>query len=52
MYDKSGQFLEQYKNDFLKNAKDFAIGENDKQMYFLSGTEVLKTPALHLKEEN
>ncbi len=51
LYDKSGQFLEQYKNNFLKNAKGFSIDEADKQMYFLAGTEVLKTPALHLMEE-
>ncbi|MEA3449622.1 MAG: hypothetical protein U9Q85_01435 [Patescibacteria group bacterium] len=52
IYDKSGQFLKQYKDNFLKNAKGFAIDENNKQMYFLAGTEILQTSALHLMEEN
>jgi hypothetical protein len=51
LYDKSGQFLEQYKDEFIKNAKDFAVDEIDKHIYFLKGTEIMKTPATHLLAE-
>jgi len=51
LFDKSGQFIEQYKASFLGDCLDFAIDEANKKMYFLSGTSVYSTPAPHLEEE-
>ncbi len=51
LYDKSGQFIEQYKSPILSDCLDFAIDEANKKMYFLSGVSIYSTPAPHLEEE-
>ncbi|MCK5061519.1 hypothetical protein KAR28_03125 [Candidatus Parcubacteria bacterium] len=51
LYDKSGQFILQYKAPFLGNCLDFAIDETNKKMYFLSGTSIYFAPAPHLGTE-
>lgn len=51
LYDKSGQFILQYKASILKSCKDFAINETNKKMYFLSGASIYSAPAPHLAVE-
>ncbi len=49
VYDKEGQFLMQYQGDNLQNLKDFEIDEEQKIIYFLTGTVLQKFNAVHFE---
>ncbi len=50
LFDKTGQYIEQYKADKFDNLKDFYVDEPGKTMYFLNGTKIYSAPATFLEE--
>ncbi len=50
VFDKTGQFLMQYKSEKLNQLKDFAIDEDKKIIYFLNGSKIFKFNAIHFEQ--
>ncbi|MFH1427018.1 MAG: hypothetical protein ABIG60_00600, partial [Patescibacteria group bacterium] len=50
IFNKTGDFILQYKLETLTNLKDFAIDENEKKIYFLDNTSVYEIEAVHIKD--
>ncbi len=49
VFDKSGQFIKQYKSDKFTDLKDFVVDEQSKVIYCLNGAAVLSFPATNLE---
>ncbi|MFH1822159.1 MAG: hypothetical protein ABH830_00490, partial [Patescibacteria group bacterium] len=50
IFNKTGDFILQYKLETLNNLKDFTIDENEKKIYFLDNTSVYEIDAVHIKD--
>lgn len=49
VFDKKGNFINQYVNDKLDNLKDFQIDEANKKIYFLNGAAVYSVDMINTK---
>ncbi len=50
IFDKTGDFLIQYKNDNFNDLKDFTVDEINKKIYFLNGNSVYEVEGKHFGE--
>ena len=50
VFDKKGNFINQYTSDKFDNLKDFQIDEANKKIYFLNGAAVYSIEAVHLNK--
>ncbi|MDD5031639.1 MAG: hypothetical protein PHR36_01175 [Patescibacteria group bacterium] len=50
IFNKTGDFLSQYRFDKLNNLKDFDVDEKGKKIYVLDGTKVYAIDATHFKK--
>jgi len=50
IFDKTGDFLMQYKSDSFTNLKDFTVNEISKKIYFLNGNSVYEIEGMHFEE--
>ncbi len=50
IFDKTGNFIMQYKNDNFTDLKDFEIDEANKKIYFLNENSVCETDGLHFEK--
>ena len=49
VFDKTGQFILQYKSDKFNALQDFAVDEAGKKIYFLNGSLIYAAAATHLE---
>jgi len=50
IYDKTGQFLLQYKSDKLNDMKDFTVNEANRIIYLLNNTSIYSIKGIHFEE--
>ena len=50
IYDKTGQFLLQYKSDKFNDMKDFTVDEANKTIYLLNNTSIYSIKGIHFEE--
>ena len=50
IFDKTGNFIMQYRDNNFADLKDFVIDETNKKIYFLSGNSVYETDGLHFEK--
>jgi len=50
VFNKKGNFINQYTSDKFDNLKDFQIDETNKKIYFLNGAAVYSIEAVHLNK--
>jgi hypothetical protein len=50
VFNKKGDFINQYTSNKFDNLKDFQIDEANKKIYFLNGTTVYSIEAVHLNK--
>jgi len=50
IFNKTGDFIMQYKNDNFTDLKDFEVDEANKKIYFLDENSVYETDGLHFEE--
>jgi site-specific DNA-adenine methylase len=50
VFNKKGEFINQYTSDKFDNLKDYQVDEINKKIYFLNGTTVYSIEAIHLNK--